>query len=116
MQAVSKYNPLSHYMWGNGCDGWNLADNESLNIKVEKMPPGTSEERHYHQKAQQFFYILSGTATFEMEGEVLQVKTDEGLHVPAGKKHSISNTFKEDLQFLLCSQPSTANDRINEED
>jgi mannose-6-phosphate isomerase-like protein (cupin superfamily) len=114
MQAVSQYNPLSHYVWGNGCAGWNLVDSESLNIKVEKMPSGTSEVKHYHQKAQQFFYILSGTATFEVNEEMLQVKSGEGLHIPAGKKHRISNDSEEDLEFLLCAQPSTANDRINE--
>ena len=116
MQAVSIYHPLSHYVWGNGCDGWNLVANESLSIKQEKMPPGTDEERHYHQRAQQFFYILSGTATFEMDGEILPLKSGEGLHVPAGKTHKIINQSVEDLQFLLCSQPSTSNDRINEND
>ena len=114
MQAVSINNPLSHYVWGNDCDGWNLVANDSLSIKVEKMPPGTSEERHYHLLSQQFFYILSGAATFEMDDEILQIKSGEGLHMPAGKIHKISNQSEVDLQFLLCSQPSTANDRINE--
>jgi len=43
------------------------------------MPPNTSEALHYHQKAQQFFYILLGPATFEMEDEIFEVKSTEGL-------------------------------------
>ena len=113
MQAVSKYNPLGHYVWGNNCDGWNLVDSESLVVKQERMPAGTSEQTHYHQQAQQFFFILSGTATFEIEQSSIQIKAGEGLHIAAGKKHRIVNDSIDNLEFLLCSQPSTANDRIN---
>ncbi|HET7896415.1 MAG TPA: cupin domain-containing protein [Flavisolibacter sp.] len=110
---VSKYHSLKHYQWGEGCDGWNLVDDASLSVKQEHMPAGTSEQRHYHQKAQQFFYILKGKAQFEEEGEFVLLHEGEGLHIEAGKKHQISNPTNEGLEFLLCSQPSTQNDRIN---
>lgn len=113
MKPVSKYEPLKHYKWGDDCDGWNLVDNSSLSVKQERMPVNTSEERHYHQHAQQFFFILKGRATFEMEDSVIEIKQGEGLHVEAGKSHRILNRAGEDLEFLLCSQPSTTNDRIN---
>jgi len=114
MQAVSKYHPLSHYVWGSGCDGWNLLASDGLSVKQERMPPSTVEKLHYHQHAQQFFFILTGTATFEVEGEIIHVKSGEGLHIEAMKKHRISNQTAEDLEFLLCSQPTTTQDRINE--
>jgi quercetin dioxygenase-like cupin family protein len=77
------------------------------------MPAGTSEERHFHKHAQQFFYILKGKARFEIEDTSIEVNSGEGLHIPAGKKHRISNAADDDLEFLLCSEPSTINDRIN---
>ncbi len=75
------------------------------------MPPGTSEALHYHQYAQQFFFILKGTASFEIETESIIVEAQEGIHIPAGKKHRISNPAGEDLEFILSSQPSTKDDR-----
>jgi len=111
--AVSKYQPLKHYQWGSDCDGWNLVDEDSLSVKQELMPAGTKEVKHYHQKAQQFFYILKGKASFEIEDTVIEINKGEGLHIEAGTKHRIRNESKEDLEFLLCSQPSTNNDRIN---
>ena len=111
--AVSKYQPLKHYQWGMDCDGWNLLDEHSLSVKQELMPPGTKEVKHYHQKAQQFFYILKGKAKFEIEDSIIEINEGEGLHIEAGKKHRILNEGKEDLEFILCSQPSTKNDRIN---
>jgi mannose-6-phosphate isomerase-like protein (cupin superfamily) len=113
MNPVSKYRPLKHYQWGDHCQGWNLVDNEQLCIKQELMPPGTSEARHYHQRAQQFFYILKGEASFEVQGSELKIKAGEGLHIEAGIPHRILNTTGEDLEFLLCSHPTTNNDRFN---
>jgi mannose-6-phosphate isomerase-like protein (cupin superfamily) len=113
MKAVSKYKPLQHYRWGIDCDGWNLVDEDALSVKQELMPAGTKELKHYHQTAQQFFYILNGQAQFEIEDSIIEVNQGEGLHIEAGKKHCIINESSQDLEFILCSQPSTRNDRIN---
>src|SRR4051812_17366690 len=112
IEAVSKINPLKHYVWGEGCDGWNFVDEVNLSIKQEHMPAGTAEAMHYHQYAQQFFFILNGTATFQIEDATIIVKSGEGIRIAAGKKHRIINHTQEALEFILCSQPSTSNDRI----
>ena len=112
-RVVSKYQSLKHYQWANVCDSWNLVDNVGLSVKQEMMPAGTSEQLHYHEKSQQFFFILAGTATLEIEGNQIEVRTHEGLQVLAGEKHRIINNGKTDLEFILCSQPSISNDRIN---
>jgi mannose-6-phosphate isomerase-like protein (cupin superfamily) len=113
MIKVSKQEPLQHYQWGDGCDGWNFVDDPMLSIKQERMPAGTAEALHYHEKAQQFFYILKGVATFEIEGTTITIKEQEGLHIPAGQKHRIFNQAATELEFILSSQPSTTGDRIN---
>jgi len=111
--VVSKYNSIKHYKWGNDCDGWTLVDEAALSVKQERMPAGTSEALHYHKEAQQFFYILKGNALFEIEQTFSKVHAGEGIHIKAGLKHRIVNNGDEDLEFILCSQPSTAADRIN---
>ena len=113
MNPVSKYQPLKHYVWGDGCDGWNLVDEETLSVKQERIPAGSSEKRHYHEKSQQFFYILKGIATFEVEQSLITISTEQGFHIPANTKHKICNYTNEDLEFVLCSQPSTKNDRVD---
>jgi mannose-6-phosphate isomerase-like protein (cupin superfamily) len=111
--VLSKYRPLKHYQWGNACDGWNFVDNAALSVKQERMPAGALEQLHYHQHAQQFFFILKGVATFEIEGEVFVVNELEGIQIQAQQKHRIINNGEGELEFILCSQPSTVNDRIN---
>jgi mannose-6-phosphate isomerase-like protein (cupin superfamily) len=110
--VVSAEKPLKHYMWGNACDGWNLVDRPELSVKQERMPPHTEEVAHYHQKARQFFFILEGTAVFETARGRFEVTAREGLEIEPGLKHRIKNESETELVFILCSQPSTANDRI----
>jgi|SRR5882724_10165963 len=113
MDILSRDSSLVHYQWGDACDGWTMVEEDSLSVKLERMPPGAAEAKHYHERARQFFFILKGEATFEIEGEQVTLKTSEGVHVRPGQRHRILNNAKEDLEFILSSQPSTAGDRIN---
>jgi mannose-6-phosphate isomerase-like protein (cupin superfamily) len=102
-----------HYQWAETCTGWVFVENENLSVKQERMPAHTSEQLHYHEKAQQFFFILKGTATFEVENETTAVKANEGFYIEAGKKHRILNNANDDLEFILSSHPTTKGDRVN---
>ena len=113
MSIVSKYNSLRHYIWGNRCEGWVLVDSELLSVKQECMPAQTAETLHYHEKAQQIFFILKGIATFEVENESYTVLPGQGFQIDPGKKHRIVNNTAEDIEFILSSQPSTNQDRFN---
>lgn len=112
--VVSSSSPLSYYKWGNNCEAWNFVDNKDLSVKLEKMPSGTEEALHFHNQSQQFFYILKGRAVFEIDEVILIVHEGEGLHIEAGRQHRIMNKEEQNtLEFLVCSQPSTSNDRKN---
>jgi mannose-6-phosphate isomerase-like protein (cupin superfamily) len=113
MKKTISIRNAEHYSWGENCDGWHLLKTDSLSVIQEKMPPGTAEQLHFHTHAQQLFYILSGTATFEVEEQVTVVKAHESIHVPKGTKHFISNTGDTDLVFLVISEPRSHGDRQN---
>ena len=113
MQALNKETALHHYKWGDDYDGWVFVDTETLSIKLELMTGQAAETLHYHEKAQQFFFILKGIATFEVEGKLFTVKANEGFYIYPGTKHRIANNSNEELEFILSSQPSTNRDRFN---
>jgi mannose-6-phosphate isomerase-like protein (cupin superfamily) len=102
-----------HYIWGAQCDGWHLLRSDSLSVIQERMPPGTGEQLHYHERAQQVFYILSGIATFEVDGEIKTVLPNQSLHIPPNAKHRILNNGADDLHFMVISQPKSHGDRVN---
>jgi mannose-6-phosphate isomerase-like protein (cupin superfamily) len=101
------------YTWGKDCAGWHLLKTSSLSVIQELMPSGTTEQKHYHSKAQQLFFILNGRASFEVEDEVFQVDKDESFYIEPGLKHRIWNDQGEDLNFLVISEPASHEDRIN---
>jgi mannose-6-phosphate isomerase-like protein (cupin superfamily) len=102
-----------HYVWGGVCDGWHLLDNAALSVIEERVPPGAAEMRHCHTRARQFFYVLSGTATLEVENAPHRLNPGQGLHVPPGVAHRLRNDEKTDLRFIVISSPHSHGDREN---
>ncbi len=100
-----------HYIWGGSCDGWHLAASTNLSVIQERVPNGASEVRHFHKRAEQFFYVLAGFATLEVAGESYTLKANEGFHVPAGVPHTLSNMHEPILEFLVASTPPSHGDR-----
>jgi mannose-6-phosphate isomerase-like protein (cupin superfamily) len=101
-----------HYLWGDNCDSWVLADTVGLSVKQESMPHGTKETLHFHTNAQQFFFILKGSATFYLEDSKIILTEQKGLLIHPKTKHFIANETSEQLDFLVISQPTTNNDRM----
>lgn len=110
MAAVSTAN-AQHYHWGEACDGWHLLAGDGLSVIEERMPPGTVEQRHRHARARQFFYVLEGMATLEVEGVAHPLRRGEGLHVPPGAAHQMRNDGTADVRFLVVSAPKSHGDR-----
>jgi mannose-6-phosphate isomerase-like protein (cupin superfamily) len=105
-----------HYIWGRSCDGWRLVNTADLSVIEEKVPAKASEQRHYHERAYQFFYILSGNATIELEGKEIQLTPGSGIEITPGLHHKFMNKSSDDVYFLVISTPSTQGDRVNVEE
>lgn len=108
---ISKQN-APHYKWGSDCDGWRLVDKADKSIIHEQMPAGTCEARHFHNIAEQFFFVLSGTMTIEVNGTAYTLQAHEGIEVQALIPHQVFNQSDGSLEFLVISQPNTRNDRV----
>ncbi len=118
MMTLSKVNrkTADHYQWGDRCDGWHFLSTPALSIIREAMPSGTFEKLHHHPHAQQFFYIIAGTAVLEIEGSEIEIGPDEGIRIPSGMRHKISNRTGGNLEFIVVSEPPSHGDRIQDEE
>ncbi len=113
MDAVSTLS-ADHYLWGGLCDGWHLVRTERLSVIEERMPPGSQEQRHHHRRARQFFYVLEGELTMEIEGAVCRVAARHGIEIPPEVVHQARNDSGDEIRFLVISAPSTQRDRVPE--
>ena len=112
ISAISKAT-AEHYIWGGHCDGWHLVRNPQLSVIQERMPPNTAEARHFHHRAQQFFYVLAGKAVMEVDSRPIALTAGEGLWIPPGTSHQMRNDSGEEVHFLVISQPPSHGDREN---
>lgn len=90
MKIVARSN-AEHYLWGDGCDGWHLLKRDDVSVISERVPPGASEQRHFHIHSRQFFYILMGEAIIEVDGEIHILQAQQGIEIPPGVVHQFRN-------------------------
>jgi len=111
-----------HYSWGDRCDGWHLVAEPGVSVIEERMPPGTTELRHHHERAAQFFYVLAGRATITVGqstsvtcsvGEAQPVGPRAGIFIAPGVVHVVANEGPDTLEFLVISVPPSHGDRVN---
>lgn len=116
MVAIVNRASAEHYKWGGAnatdCDGWHLVRTPHLSIIEEIMPPGTQEVRHLHARARQFFYVLEGLLTIEIENEEFHLCVDQGIEISPGQTHQAKNTGSIQVRMIVTSQPPSHGDRI----
>ena len=84
---------------------------QSLSVIEERMPPGAIEVRHWHARARQFFYVLRGTLTLEVEGDTHVLPARSGIELPEGTAHQAINESDGEVEFLVISEPPSHGDR-----
>ena len=103
-----------HYTWGDNCDGWYLVKTPELQIIEEGMAPGTAETPHHHVRARQFFFVLEGELTMEIEHHEFVLKAGEGIEIAPGQIHCARNRSDKPLGIVVTSQPPSHGDRAED--
>lgn len=103
----------AHYTWGDRCDGWHLLRNENASVIQERMPPGTSEVAHFHERSRQFFYVLAGQLSIVLDGVLHEIPTEHGCEVSPNVVHRVFNAADSEARFLVISVPPSHSDRTN---
>jgi quercetin dioxygenase-like cupin family protein len=62
--------------------------------------PGQSVETHAHETMYEVFYILSGKASFIIEGEEIIATEGTTVVIDAKEMHSQSNPYSEDVVWV----------------
>jgi mannose-6-phosphate isomerase-like protein (cupin superfamily) len=110
---VSSIQNAEHYTWGDDCHGWFLLKDPNIHIIQERMPPGTWEKRHIHNRSRQFFYVLRGELTMAVGQESVMIRAGEGLEIEPRAAHQARNTSQNDVEFIVMSCPPSHDDRMN---
>lgn len=101
-----------HYSWGDICEGWHLLKADALSVIEERIPPGGSEVRHHHQRARQFFYVLKGVLSLEVNGSEFDLRPGQAINVGPFVPHRAFNRSADHAEFLVISAPPSHGDRV----
>ncbi|MEV4134195.1 quercetin 2,3-dioxygenase [Dactylosporangium sp. NPDC049742] len=69
-------------------------------------PPGFAPPLHRHLEEDELFYVLSGTAQFHCDGQVLSAGPGDFVLLPTGLPHSFVVGADEPLRTLQITTPS----------
>ncbi len=71
-----------------------------------RVPVGGSTLEHFHPRAEEIYFITSGSGKMRIENETRDVNTGDAIAIPPGLKHKIWNTGEDVLQLLCCCAPA----------
>ena len=74
---------------------------EAFGVNVNVMPPGSPGFRHYHEEQDELYFVHSGTAKVEVEGEERLLGPGGMVHVTSTTERCVSNGGDEDLVLLV---------------
>ncbi len=65
----------------------------NVDVHLNKLKPGGPRGKvHHHSKADNVYIVKRGEGTLTVEGETHVVGEDDVIFIPAGMKHSLSNS------------------------
>jgi mannose-6-phosphate isomerase-like protein (cupin superfamily) len=76
---------------------------ENQSLAEASLPPGAATDRHYHKLSEEFYFLLEGTGTMEIDGQTREVTPGDAILIPPGAWHQITATTP--LRFLCCCAP-----------
>ena len=65
------------------------------------IPPGASVGKKRHRSVEEFYYVLDGSGTVEINGETAPIRKDDGVRIALGDIHSFSNNDVADLELIV---------------
>jgi mannose-6-phosphate isomerase-like protein (cupin superfamily) len=69
------------------------------------VPAGGATQRHWHRGSEEFYFLLEGRGTMEVDGEECEVGPGDAILIPPGAWHQIRADQGGDLRFLCCCAP-----------
>lgn len=85
--------------------GW--FEGRKLSGLVLTMKPNCYDQEFMHHAGEEFYYVISGTATFYVDGQEYEISEGEVIHYPSTLIHRTVNKQDKELVMLCVSTPAS---------
>ena len=83
---------------------------EFQSLAEASLPPGGATQPHVQRASEEIYFILSGTARMELDGQFRAVGPGDAILIPPGAWHQITATGEAGLRLLCCCAPPYSHD------
>jgi mannose-6-phosphate isomerase-like protein (cupin superfamily) len=73
----------------------------AFGVNALVMPPGAEGVHHYHDTQDELYFVHSGTARFEVDGDVRELGPGGLCHVESTTHRKLSNVGDDDLVVFI---------------
>ena len=73
----------------------------AFGVNVLVFPPGAEGIHHYHDEQDELYFVHSGTARFDVDGDVRELGPGGLAHVDAKTPRLVKNVGEDDLVLLV---------------
>src|SRR6516164_2069152 len=81
------------------------AGSRHIDYRISMYQPMAHVKLHRHKVQEQVYHVIEGEGLMEIGGEKRVVRMHDYIFLPPGVDHSISNTGRVDLVFLVVTSP-----------
>ncbi|MEK9199468.1 helix-turn-helix domain-containing protein [Ureibacillus sp. 179-F W5.1 NHS] len=81
----------------------NNIKNPSFHPILVTLKPREKEIKELTHYGHEFIYVLSGTLTLSLEGNMIELKENDSIMLESTRNHNWWNNSEQDVQFLLVS-------------
>lgn len=78
---------------------------EKQSLAEATLPAGSATTPHFHRESEEFYYVLDGRGTMELDGDRRPLRPGDAVIIPPGAWHQIHADGDVELRFLCCCAP-----------
>jgi quercetin dioxygenase-like cupin family protein len=83
-----------------------------MNFALVQFMPGQDFKAHYHEVMEENFFILEGTVTIVVDGNLHTLNPRQFIHIEPGEVHYIINKSSAIVRMTACLAPFREGDKI----
>jgi quercetin dioxygenase-like cupin family protein len=84
----------------------NLAPGCEQSVGIVHVYPGRTNPEHWHSRAEEIVYMLSGTCDIRIDGVWHRLSPGKTLYIPPGVKHELKNNGWEPAVYVATFSAS----------
>ena len=79
---------------------------ERIDFRISRYAPNAYVAEHVHKVQEQVYYVLEGEGVLTLDDESRLMRPHDYVYVPAGVRHSFTNTGLAGLVFIVVTTPA----------